>query len=208
MITINELLYKAIALKDKYLEMHHENVCFYSTTLALIMNLPNDVCEAIRHASLLHDIGKIGIPNNILFKQGKLTPKEWEVMKLHPAIGAELLINGDKKLGIYNLSEVVKVIYHHHERWDGNGYPNGLKGEQIPIGARVIAVADAFDAMTTNRSYRGSLSVNAAIEELKRCANTQFDGKIVETFVEIINEKEYLKYDILLSLKQPSSCLI
>lgn len=133
---------------------------------------------------MLHDIGKIGINESILNKPGKLSEEEYEMVKLHPKMGADII------KGIKFLEPVVPIIYHHQERYDGKGYPDGIKGEQIPIGARIIAVLDTYDAMTTDRPYRKALSREAAIAEVKRCSGTQFDPQVVEVFLQILMEEE------------------
>ncbi|WP_207641016.1 HD-GYP domain-containing protein [Desulfofalx alkaliphila] len=164
-------------IKDVYLTKHHQGVCLYTTALAKEMKLPDELYEIIHRAAALHDIGKIGIPNNILFKKGKLTPNEWKIMRLHPVIGAELLSG-------YDL-EIIRIVRHHHERWDGRGYPDGLKGGDIPLGARAIAVSDAFDAMTTERPYQRALDKTNALAEIIRCAGSQFDPEVVKIFINI-----------------------
>jgi HD-GYP domain-containing protein (c-di-GMP phosphodiesterase class II) len=133
-------------------------------------------------AALLHDIGKIGIPENILKKPGRLTSKEQNVVKLHPYVGVQIL----EPIDI--LEPIISIIYYHHERFDGKGYLEGLKGEQIPLGARVLAVADAFDAMTSDRPYRRALTVAEAIEELRRCSGSQFDPSIVKAFLKVVEK--------------------
>ena len=136
--------------------------------------------DLIALAGLLHDIGKIGIPESILDKPGKLTKEEYEIVKRHPEIGAEILSS------IRQFEEVVPAIRHHHERYDGRGYPDGLKGEEIPVMARIIAVADAFDAMLSKRPYRDALSLNSAVKELQRNKGSQFDPQIVDILLNII----------------------
>jgi HD-GYP domain-containing protein (c-di-GMP phosphodiesterase class II) len=139
--------------------------------------LPSGDLEAIGYAGLLHDIGKIGIPDAVLCKPGPLTVHEWSLMKDHPRIGASIVGN------IPYLEIVKNLIISHHERYDGKGYPRGIGGEDIPVGARLLSVADAFDTMVTNRAYRAAISVDKAIEELRRCAGTQFCPRAVEAFV-------------------------
>lgn len=167
------------SIKDSYLKKHHQTVSFYAVRLAKALELPMKNIKIIQQAALLHDTGKIGIPNSILFKSGPLTLTEWEIMKLHPVTGAELLSNENMPD-----NEVISAVRHHHERWDGSGYPDGLTGKDIPLPARVIAVADAFDAMTTNRPYkRNALSEKDAIQEMIRCSGTQFDPRITQIFL-------------------------
>ena len=132
-------------------------------------------------ASHLHDIGKIGIPDSILLKPAKLTDEEYSQIKNHPSIGAHIL--GSAAI----FQDIIPIVKHHHERYDGNGYPSKLKGEEIPYLARIAAVADTFDAMTSRRSYRGPIDVEHVKEEIKRCEGTQFDPQIAEVFIEILN---------------------
>jgi len=128
---------------------------------------------------LLHDIGKIGIPDAILLKPGPLTPAEWKIMRTHPEIGRQLVEQ------VPFLRGAVPIVYHHHERWDGTGYPLGLKGEDIPLGARIFALADAFDAMTFDRPYSQAIPLAAARQEIQRSAGTHFDPLVVETFLRL-----------------------
>lgn len=172
-------LSKAIDAKDRYTKGHSERVARYSVAVARHMKLPEQQIEALEYMAILHDTGKIGISDRVLNKPGKLEMEEFEAMKKHPLIGEKIIED------IKFLAESRKVVRHHHERWDGLGYPDGLKGEDIPLGARIIAVADAFDAMTSDRPYRRALPVEAAMRELKRCAGTQFDPKVVRAFLEV-----------------------
>jgi HD-GYP domain-containing protein (c-di-GMP phosphodiesterase class II) len=144
--------------------------------------VPAVALRDIEHGVLLHDIGKIGIPDAILLKPGPLTPAEWKVMRRHPEIGRQLI----EKIPF--LRAAVPVVYHHHERWDGTGYPLGLRGAGIPLGARIFAVADAFDAMTFDRPYSRAISFEAARAEIRRCAGTHFDPAVVTTFLAIPTE--------------------
>jgi HD-GYP domain-containing protein (c-di-GMP phosphodiesterase class II) len=126
---------------------------------------------------LLHDIGKIGIPDAILLKPGPLTPEEWKIMRTHPEIGKRVIEN------IPFLRGAVPIVYSHHEKWDGSGYPRGLRADEIPVGARIFSVVDAFDAMTFDRPYSKAISFDAAKAELKRCAGAHFDPSVVEAFL-------------------------
>jgi putative nucleotidyltransferase with HDIG domain len=140
--------------------------------------------EVLLAGILLHDIGKIFTPKEILYKPGPLTDEEWDVMRRHPVDGADILDRID------GLKEMARNVRHHHERYDGGGYPAGLKGEQIPIGARIASVVDAFDAMISDRPYRKAMSIEKAIEELLRCRGTQFDPQVVDAVVELCREQK------------------
>ena len=171
-----------VDIKDHYTRGHCERVTNYAVEIARKMNLPSKRIEVIRLASQLHDLGKIGVRESILTKPGKLTEEEWEEVKLHPARGVEIL----KPLTFLN--DVMELVEHHHEHYDGKGYPEGQKGGNIELGARILAVADSFDAMTTKRSYANALSLDEAIEELKKCSGTQFDPQVVEAFIKLLKE--------------------
>ncbi|DAB27233.1 TPA: two-component system response regulator [Candidatus Gastranaerophilales bacterium HUM_21] len=193
---LRELFYKTIKLiasaldaKDPYTHGHSLRVTMYSLILAKKLNLDDTTLEEIETAGLLHDIGKIGIPQSILCKPGKLTDEEYEVMKSHPAQAEKML------MGIKKLTVVSNWLRTHHERWDGKGYPYGLKGEEIPISGRIIALADTYDAMTSTRSYRKALSHETAMEEIKRCAGTQFDPVLADLFISCSDEIRAAKDD-------------
>ncbi|MEU9577495.1 HD-GYP domain-containing protein [Streptomyces chilikensis] len=166
-------LVRAVDLKDGYTRGHSERVGQASVMIARELGMDDERVEVIRFAGILHDVGKIGVPTRILRKDGPLTPPERRAIELHPEYGHEMT------RGIGFLEEARAAILHHHERLDGSGYPYGLSGAQIPECARVVAVADAFDAMTSTRSYRRARPVGAALEELARCAGTQFDPRMV-----------------------------
>lgn len=191
---LSELFYKtiksisfALDAKDKYTHGHSMRVTLYSLALAKQLNLSDGLLEEIETAGLLHDIGKIAIPEKILLKPGKLTEEEYEIIKTHPELG-ERLVESIEKLKL-----ISNWLKYHHERFDGKGYPEGLEGENIPISARIIALADTYDAMTSDRSYRAALSHDAAIAEIKRCSGTQFDSKLAELFIKISPEIEMIK---------------
>jgi HD-GYP domain-containing protein (c-di-GMP phosphodiesterase class II) len=133
----------------------------------------------LAHGVLLHDIGKIGIPDAILLKPGKLTQEEWSIMRRHPEIGKRLIEN------VPFLRGAIPVVYCHHEKYDGSGYPQGLRGEEIPLGARIFAVVDAFDAMTFDRPYSKAISFEGAKTEIKRCVGAHFDPAVVEAFFRV-----------------------
>ncbi|PIQ89022.1 MAG: hypothetical protein COV72_05105 [Candidatus Omnitrophica bacterium CG11_big_fil_rev_8_21_14_0_20_42_13] len=174
-------LAQLIDMRDKYTYSHSENVTKYAVAIAENMSLSFQEVKDIRDACGLHDIGKIGIRDAILTKDGKLSPDEWILMKQHPEMGARIL----RDLDLKNIAELVKE---HHENFDGSGYPAGKKGRDILLGARIISLADAYDAMTSERSYRNiKLSKESAIEEIKRNSGSQFDPKVVEVFLKIID---------------------
>ena len=193
---LSELFYKtiksiahALDAKDKYTHGHSMRVTLYSLALAKTLNLNDELLEEIETTGLLHDIGKIAIPEKILLKPGKLTAEEYEIIKTHPELGTKLVG------GINKLKLISKWLKHHHERYDGKGYPEGLAGEDIPISSRIIAIADTYDAMTSSRAYRSALLHKDAIDEIKRCSGTQFDSELVKLFVSISDEIELIKQD-------------
>lgn len=173
----------AIDAKDSYTHGHSRRVTDLSVGLALEMNLPRSEVDTIRHASLLHDVGKIGISEQILLKPGRLTDDEFETIKAHPHIGAGILNS------IEFLKNVCEIIKHHHERYDGKGYPDALAAGDIPLGSRIICVADSFDAITSCRPYRKPLTFDEATEEIVRCAGNQFDPEVVDAFVRLRQSK-------------------
>lgn len=168
-----------IEAKDRYTYGHSRKVSNYAVALAEKLNLPPEKVAVISTAALLHDIGKIGIPDEVLNRPGALDAQAWEMVRAHPKLSTTIVSH------VLDLVSCVPAILHHHERWDGTGYPTGLKGENIPIEARILAIADAFDAMTSSRPYRGALSYQQAIAELKRCSGSQFDPQLVEAFLPI-----------------------
>jgi diguanylate cyclase (GGDEF)-like protein len=170
----------AVDTKDRYTKRHSEDVARYALFLADQLTLDDQLRDTIRLAGLLHDIGKIGIPDDILRKPGELTPYEYEIVKQHVALG-DLIVRD-----VPNLAIVRAGIRHHHERWDGSGYLDGLKGDGIPLIARILAVGDAFSAMTTTRPYRKALAVEVALRRLEDAASTQLDPELVRTFTRAI----------------------
>ncbi|MBM3244504.1 MAG: HD-GYP domain-containing protein, partial [Candidatus Omnitrophica bacterium] len=176
-------LIKAEEAKDPYTVGHSERVTKISVAIAEEMNLGEDFQLTLYRAGLLHDIGKIGIKDAILLKKEKLTDDEWEIIKSHSTKGAAIL----KPLKF--LSEEIEIILDHHERFDGKGYPYGLKGDEIPLGALIIAVADAFDAMNSLRPYREPLARNVIIEELKKGQGTQHKAEISDTFLRLLEKR-------------------
>lgn len=171
-------LAKIIDANDAYTRGHCDKVMKYSLAICKTLKLPTKDVNAIKTASLLHDIGKVGIDLNVINKTGKLTETDWSQIKLHPEIGARIV----SQTGF--LHDIVPIIKHHHERYSGGGYPEpGRMDGRIPLGSRIIAVADAYDAMTSDRPYRKAMDRTAAIDELKRCAGQQFDPVVVKAFV-------------------------
>lgn len=154
----------------------------YAVIIGVHMGLSQDNIELLRRGALLHDIGKIGIRDDILLKPGDLTKKEYDTLREHPEIGARILGQAGP------LRLIVPLVLHHHERYDGKGYPHGLKGVDIPQGARIIAVADAFEAMTADRPYRDAFSPERAVNELQQNAGSQFDPDIVKAFMDVLRE--------------------
>ncbi len=169
----------ALDAKDTYTHGHSHRVTLYSLILAQELGVDEIMMEEIETAGLLHDIGKIGISEGILCKPGKLTDEEYETIKKHPSIGKKILI------GIKKLDKVRDWISTHHERWDGRGYLEGLKESEIPLPARILAIADTYDAMTSNRSYRKGLPHEVASEEIQRCSGSQFDPELVKVFMKV-----------------------
>lgn len=172
----------ALGLKDAYTGEHGRRVAFYAYRIAKAMGLPHEEAHAVREAALLHDIGKIGISDAILTKPSKLTTEEFRTIQLHPAKGAEIVES------IPPLSHHAPAVRHHHERFDGSGYPDGLHGHYIPLAARIIAVADVLDALTSDRSYRRSMPLDAAIAEISKASGRHFDPDIVG----VITDKSFL----------------
>jgi HD-GYP domain-containing protein (c-di-GMP phosphodiesterase class II) len=175
-------LAQVIEAKDRTTRGHLDRTQAYGLALArriapdLVAN-PN-----LGYGFFLHDIGKVGVPEHILCKEGPLTGEEWSVMRNHPVVGAQIIAP------ITFLTGAVELIRHHHERFDGSGYPDGLRAEQIPLAARIFAVADSFDAMTSDRPYRGAMRVDRALAEIDGGAGTQFDPEVVRVFVRMIEE--------------------
>jgi putative nucleotidyltransferase with HDIG domain len=170
-------LVQAVDIKDGYTRGHSERVGQASMMIARELGMDDERVEVLRFAGILHDVGKLGVPTRLLRKDGPLTPDERRIIELHPEYGHEMV------RGIGFLGEARSAILHHHERLDGSGYPYGLIGRQIPEFARVVAVADAFDAMTSTRSYRRARPVPVALEELERCSGAQFDPQMVTALV-------------------------
>jgi len=185
--TLKEAIFalaRTIESKDRTTGEHVEKTVRYATAIAKRLGLPDDEIEHIKQGCILHDLGKVGVNENILAKKGKLTEAEFAEIKKHPQTGANIL------RPIKFMHDVIPLVLYHHERWDGKGYPVGLKGEDIPIGARIISVADVYQALTANRPYRKALPKNKAIEIIKKGSGTQFDPAVVNQFLEFIQKKK------------------
>jgi putative two-component system response regulator len=181
---LNSLKSLALALeaKDRYTSGHSQRVTDIAVKIARKLNMSPREIERLSFASLVHDIGKIGIKEAVINKEDGLTDEEYAYISTHSVIGENILTP------VIEDREILKMVRHHHERYDGRGYPDGLSGQQIPLGARILAVADMFDAMTSDRPYRKSASYEVAIGELKRHASKQFDPQVVDAFIEIMSE--------------------
>jgi diguanylate cyclase (GGDEF)-like protein len=173
-------LAKKIGLKDLYSDTFTKRTMHYAVEIAKMLRLPKTELEHIRKAAILHDIGKVGINENILLKKSKLTTREFDTMKKHPKLSTDII------RPLYFLRGTIPLILYHHERWDGKGYPQGLKGNQIPIGARIIAIVDAYRSLTSNRPYRKAHSKINAMKILKRESGTKFDPQVTAAFLKIL----------------------
>lgn len=167
----------AIEARDAYTHGHTSRVTAYALVLGKDLGFNNDEMRVLEFGGHLHDIGKIGVPDAILTKQGRLARKEYDVMKLHPELGSKIL----SEISFFH--DIVPIVRHHHEHYDGRGYPYNLAGDDIPLAARIIAIADTFDAMTSNRPYRRGMEPELAIAEIMRCCGSQFDPQITQAFV-------------------------
>ncbi|MFA5362683.1 MAG: diguanylate cyclase [Candidatus Omnitrophota bacterium] len=174
---------KTIELKDHYTGEHAEHTVYYATSIATAIGLPEEQVECLRKAAILHDLGKIGISEKILHKKSKLSVKEFSEIKKHPLIGVDII------RPIQFLQDIIPLVLYHHERWDGKGYPAGLKEEEIPIGARIVALADVYQALTSDRPYRKAYTQQRAVKILREESGTHFDPHLVEVFVRLL-EKE------------------
>jgi len=190
-----EALVSALEARDPYTQAHAGRIRDVAVALSMAVKVSAEERRAVRLGAILHDVGKIGISDSILLKPGPLSDQEWAAMKTHPQIGERML------QGIDFLSQALPIIRHHHERWDGRGYPDGLDGEEIPIGARIVAVCDAFDAMTTDRPYRQAMSLEVACAELTSESGKQFDPRCVSLLVDIVSsmgqhhlEERFVRY--------------
>lgn len=175
------ILRQTVEAKDPYTRGHSDRVSEYSVLIGKKLGLDEKTLHILKIGGLFHDIGKIGIPDSILLKESKLSDEEYSQIKNHPMIGVHML--GDTAI----FTDILPIVKHHHERYDGRGYPSQLVGDDIPYVARIAAVADTFDAMTSKRSYRDSLPIDVVRAEIERCSGTQFDPNIAKVFLDIMN---------------------
>lgn len=178
-----ETLRYTVEAKDSYTRGHSDRVADYSVLIGKELNLPENDLKTLRIGGLFHDIGKIGVPDSIIQKDAKLTDEEYSEIKNHPSIGAHILSSA----AIFK--DIIPIVKHHHERYNGRGYPGQLEGENIPYLARIAAVADSFDAMTSRRTYRAPLPIDYVISEIEKCKGTQFDPQIADVFLDILRNE-------------------
>lgn len=176
-------LAQVVEAKDSTTRGHLDRTQGYGLALARLVDAEVAAKPELGHGFFLHDIGKVGIPETILCKPGPLDDREWEIMRTHPSVGAQI-IEPMRFLG-----DAAQIVRHHHERFDGCGYPSRLRGEEIPLAARIFSVADSFDAMTSDRPYRRAMEVDRALDEIRAGAGTQFDPEIAEVFIQLIEEQ-------------------
>jgi HD-GYP domain-containing protein (c-di-GMP phosphodiesterase class II) len=193
---------RAIDARDPYTARHSEKVAAYAVQLARALGLPAADCERIHLAGLLHDVGKVGLERSVLHKPGKLSDAEWELVRAHPALSAHIIG------GVTRFASFLPGVREHHERIDGKGYPDGLAGEEISVDARILAIADAYDAMTSDRSYRTALSHAEAVARLVDGAGTQFDPAFVATFAALALEAADDALVPLLDFSAPAMALV
>lgn len=182
------IIIDALKSEDIYTKDHSKRVSKYSYLIGKKLGLPNSDLETLKLGGIFHDIGKVEIPDSILLKNSKLTDEEYSEMKKHPIIGKEILSNSEL------FEDILPIVMYHHERFDGNGYPYGLSNNNIPLLARIVSVADAFDAMISKRSYRNELNLNYVKNELKLNSGTQFDPIVTKTLLDIL-ENDYEKIE-------------
>ena len=175
-------LVRALDARDSYTGGHSERLAQWAEATARLLGCREEETQDIRWGALLHDIGKIAVPDAILHKPARLTEEEWAVIRQHPITGEEILRPVERMRG------VARILRHHHERWDGKGYPDGLLADRIPLGARILAVVDAYSAITDERPYKPARSREEAVAELRRSAGTQFDTRVVEAFCKMLEQ--------------------
>ena len=179
-----EILATAVGVKDGYTQGHSARVTEYAMHIGMRMDLSSEDKRSLRTAGLLHDVGKTGIPDEILKKPGALSQREQDIIRTHPSVGGYIVRQTIKN------EEIISAIVYHHERWDGGGYPEGLTGDRTPLLARILAVADTFDALTSDRPYREALPLELASEEIVRNSGTQFDPRVVRAFMDCIRRNK------------------
>ncbi|WP_400243889.1 HD-GYP domain-containing protein [Niallia sp. JL1B1071] len=184
-LALTKVLSNALDSRDSYTMHHSKNVAKYAMKIAKEMDLRPSLCDVIHIGGLLHDIGKIGIPEYVLTKPGKLNEDEYELIKTHPIKGNEII----KHVKQYKNNGILDIVLYHHERFDGKGYPKGLKGEEIPLVARIVAVADSFDAMSSQRVYRRELQLEEVLCEIRSNKGKQFDPEVVDAFLSLFEEE-------------------
>jgi HD-GYP domain-containing protein (c-di-GMP phosphodiesterase class II) len=177
-----QALAAAIEERDSYTREHSDQVVHLARGVAMILGLPAAKVERIAHAALLHDVGKLGVPHEILHKRGPLTTGEWTVMAEHPVAGERILLR------IPELAAIAPIVRHEHEHWDGSGYPDGLAGRAIPVGARIILACDAYEAMITPRPYRPAMTRAEALAELRAGAGSTYDPDVVDALLDLLGE--------------------
>jgi HD-GYP domain-containing protein (c-di-GMP phosphodiesterase class II) len=178
-------LVSLVDLRDSYTGGHSGRVASYARSIGLHLGLQDSQLDNVVMAALMHDIGKIGVPDHVLLKPGKLTDEEFAHIRKHPELGWMALKNLD------DFKSISLIVLHHHERMDGRGYPGGLEGAAIPLGARIIAVADSYDALTTNRPYRPARTRQQAVDELLSCSESQFDPRVLSAFLDSLDEMKH-----------------
>jgi HD-GYP domain-containing protein (c-di-GMP phosphodiesterase class II) len=175
-----QALAAAIEERDSYTHEHSDEVVHLARGVAMILGLATAKVERIAHAALLHDVGKLGVPHEILHKRGPLTEEEWAVMAEHPVAGERILLR------LPELAPIAPIVRHEHEHWDGSGYPDRLRGHNIPIGSRIILACDAYEAMTTPRPYRPAMSREEAIDQLRAGSGTTYDPDVVDALLDLL----------------------
>jgi HD-GYP domain-containing protein (c-di-GMP phosphodiesterase class II) len=175
--TISDTLLSLIAKHDPYTGVHSAHVAHYATLIARTLGMDSSAIELVLHSAVVHDVGKMGIPQGLLTKAGRLSQDEFALIQRHPMLGSSIVAS------IPGAEQLVPIVLHHHERWDGRGYPTGLSGIEIPIESRIILVADAFDAMTTERPYGQVQTTTEALDEIERCSGQQFDPLIADAML-------------------------
>jgi putative nucleotidyltransferase with HDIG domain len=191
----------AVDAKDHYTHGHSNKVMTYAALIARELKLSDKDVEKIKYGALLHDIGKIGISETVLNKPSKLTPKEFDTIAMHPILGVSIVQN------IESLKELIPIILYHHERYSGGGYPEGISGNGIPLGARIVGVADSWDVMTSDRAYRKALPLDVALAELKKCAGTQFDPEVVQALLDALEYRKGIVEPVTIEEERPDFTL-